>query len=88
MSSEYIAGCRNQAGECLSRSKTTICTKTKMLWLTIAEDWLLLADRVEMNEARSTIELVGDGDAQEPQWRAPSSRQPWPYHSATIGDRP
>lgn len=63
MSFEIIADYRSQAGECLSRSKTTGATETKMLWLTIAEDWLLLADRVEMNEARSAIKLVDDGDA-------------------------
>jgi hypothetical protein len=82
MSSKIIADYRDQAAECFSRSKTSTSTKTKMLWLTIAEDWLLLADRIEMNEARSVIELGDDGDAQGPQSRVPPSQLPWPHHSA------
>ena len=88
MSSENIADYRNQAEECLSRAQTAISRKTMLLWLTIAEDWLLLADRAEMNEDRSAVQLVGDGDAKGAQWRAPASRQRRTHRSAGIGISP
>ena len=49
MSSGNIAEYRRKAGECLALAKTTRAAKIKMLWLTQAEDWQMLAEHVEKN---------------------------------------
>jgi hypothetical protein len=60
MSSGNIAEYRRKARECLTRAKTTRATEVKMLWLTLAQDWQLLADHIEKNDARNARNLVSD----------------------------
>ena len=60
---------RERADQCLSRAQITSNRATKLLWLIIAEDWLLLADRIEMNETKR--------DAPGAQRQASSGPQPW-----------
>lgn len=60
MSSGNIAQYRRKARECFARAKTIRVTEVKRLWLTLAEDWQLLADHIEKDDARNARDMVID----------------------------